>query len=322
MQRERIVASDASVSRTRIIGWFVFLALLVVALGAAPWVGVDISFLFYLALWITMASGLNIIAGFTGYVPFGYVAFYGIGAFAMAVMTRKLGLPIALSLPLAGVVGVALSLVFARTLRLQGLYFAIVSLALANVCQLVISNLPAAVTGGSFGISLGTPSNATLSYYVMLGFMVAALLTASWLAQSRLGVALKAIRDDAEAADVLGVNVPRARLAAWMLSALFAALAGATEAWYTNIVDPTTAFEIVVTAKTIIYATMGGLGTVTGPVIGTGIMVWLDNLIWQRFPLLDLFLLGLVVILLVLFLPRGIVGTLLQRHPRLRRYIL
>jgi branched-chain amino acid transport system permease protein len=269
-----------------------------------------------------MASAFNIISGFTGYMPFGYVAFYGIGAFVTAILTKKLGMPVYFSLPIAGLAGVALSLLFAKTLKLNGIYFAIVSLALAIICRLVITNMPEEITGGSFGISLGSRAEPVKSFYVMLGTMLMALLTVTWLARSRLGMALRAIRDDSDAAEAMGINVPRARLMAWMMSAFFPSMCGGIEAWYTNVVDTETAFDVLITAKTIIYSMAGGLGTVTGPVLGAVIMVWLDDLFWQRFPLLNLFLLGTAIVLLIQFMPRGIVGSLMQRWPKLRRYIM
>lgn len=314
--------SDLRINRTRNLVWLVAVAALTLAVAAIPPAGGSLSFSFYLMLWITMATGLNIIAGFTGYMPLGYVAFYGIGSFTTAALTAKAGLPVLLTLPVAGAAGIALSLILAPTLRLRGIYFAIVSLALAIILRLVVANLPQEITGGSFGLILSRETQPVSAFYAMLVLMLAALATATWLAQSRLGKALRAIRDDPEAAETLGVNVQAARLKAWMLAALFGALTGSIEAWYTNIVDPQTAFEFLVTAKAVIYAIAGGLGTVTGPVVGAIIMVFLDDLIWERFPVFNVFLLGLAIVLLVLFLPRGIVGTLIAHRPRLRRYIL
>jgi len=319
---ETSAASEGRISAIRNGLWYGFLLVLTVWFALVPVTGGNLPFFFYLMLWITMASAFNIISGFTGYLSFGYVAFYGVGAFTTAILTRKLGVSVYLALPVAGVAGVMLSLLFAKTLKLSGIYFAIVSLALALICQLVITNMPEEITGGSFGISLGSEAEPVKSFYVMLATMLAALATVTWLARSRLGMALKAIRDDGEAADAMGINVPRARLTAWMLAALFPSLCGGIEAWYTNVVDTETAFDVLITAKTIIYATAGGLGTVTGPVVGAVIMVGLDDLIWQSFPLLNLFLLGLAIVLLIQFMPRGIIGTLMRARPKLRRYIL
>ncbi len=315
-------ASEERVAAIRNGMWYGLLLVLTVWFAFIPVLGGNLPFFFYLMLWVTMASAFNIISGFTGYLPFGYVAFYGIGAFTTAILTKKLGMPVYFSLPMAGLAGVALSLLFAKTLKLNGIYFAIVSLALAIICRLVITNMPEEITGGSFGISLGSRAEPVKSFYVMLGTMLAALLTVTWLARSRLGMALRAIRDDSEAAEAMGINVSRARLMAWMMSAFFPSMCGGIEAWYTNVVDTETAFDVLITAKTIIYAMAGGLGTVTGPVLGAVIMVWLDDLFWQRFPLLNLFLLGTAIVLLIQFMPRGIVGSLMQRWPKLRRYIM
>lgn len=315
-------ASEDQVAIIRNRIWYGLLFALTVWLALVPVTGGNLPFYFYLMLWITMASAFNIISGFTGYMPFGYVAFYGIGAFTTAILTKKLGVSVYFSIPVAGLAGVILSLLFAKTLKLSGIYFAIVSLALSVILRLVITNMPEEITGGSFGISLGSRAEPVKSFYFMLVTLLAALSTAAWLARSRLGKALKAIRDDSEAAAVMGINVPRARLLAWMIAAFFPAICGGIEAWYTNIVDTETAFDVLITAKTIIYSIAGGLGTVTGPIVGTVIMVVLDDLIWQQFPLLNLFLLGLVIVLLIQFMPRGIVGTMMRVWPVLRRYIL
>jgi branched-chain amino acid transport system permease protein len=296
-------------------------AAVIVYFAAVPLLGANLAFHFYLMLWITMASGFNVAAGFSGYMPFGYVAFYGIGAFTTAILVKKLGLPVLAALPVSGVAGLVLALLFAPTLRLSGIYFAIVSLALAAICRLVITNMPEEITGGSFGLQLGSRAEPLLSFYVMMAVMVAALGTILVLSRSRLGKALRAVRDDPEAADMMGVNVVRVRLYGWLVAAFFPALCGGVEAWYTNVVDTETAFNTLITAKTVIYAVAGGLGTVTGPVVGALVMVWLDELIWRRFPLLNLLILGVATVLLVLFLPRGIVGTLLRRRPDWRRYV-
>ena len=286
-----------------------------------PVLELNMAFHFYMMLWITMASAFNVSSGFSGYMPFGYVAFYGVGSFTTAILVKKLGVSILLALPLSGVAGVLLSLLFAPTLRLSGIYFAIVSLALAGICRLTISNMPEQITGGSFGLQLGSRAEPLQAFYMMLVVMLVALACILWLSRSRLGKALRAVRDDAEAADMMGVNVGRVRLQGWMIAAFFPAVCGGIEAWYTNVVDTETAFNTLITAKTVIYAVAGGLGTVTGPIVGAIAMSWLDEIVWRRFPLINLLILGVAVMLLVLFLPRGIVGTLLRARPQWRRFI-
>jgi len=289
--------------------------------AVVPWVGLNLAFHFYMMLWITMATAFNVSSGFSGYMPFGYVAFYGVGAFTTAILVKKLGFAVLAALPVAGLAGVLLSLLMAPTLRLSGIYFAIVSLSLAGICRLTIANLPEEITGGSFGLQLGSKPEPVQAFYVMMAVMMIALASVLWLSRSRLGKALRAVRDDPEAADMMGVNVGWVRLQGWMIAAVFPALCGGVEAWYTNVVDTETAFNTLITAKTVIYAVAGGLGTVTGPVLGAIAMSWLDELVWRRFPLINLLILGVAVMALVLFLPRGIVGTLLRAKPQWRRFI-
>lgn len=296
-------------------------AAVVIYFAVVPLLGLNIAFHFYMMLWVTMATAFNISSGFSGYMPFGFVAFYGVGAFTTAILVKKLGWTVLMALPAAGAAGVLLSLLFAPTLRLSGIYFAIVSLALAGICRLVIANLPEEWTGGSFGLQLGSRAEPLRAFYLMMAVMVASIASVLWMSRSRLGTALRAVRDDPEAASMMGLNIGRVRLKGWMLAALFPALCGGVEAWYTNVVDTETAFNTLVTAKTVIYAVAGGLGTVTGPIVGAIAMSWLDEVIWRRFPLVNLLILGGAVMALVLFLPRGIVGTLLRARPQWRRYI-
>lgn len=313
---------EAQASRIRHTIWFALIGVVVVWFGSVPALGGNLSLYFSLMLWVTMATSFNIIAGFTGYMPFGYVAFYGTGTYASAILIVNYDISPYLAIPAAGLAGAALALVFAPTLRLGGIYFAIVSLSLAVIMQRVTGLAPDEITGGSHGLNLGHKTEREEGYYAMLLVLVMALATVTWLARSRLGKALKAIRDDAVAADAMGINIQRSRLYAWLMSAAFASLCGGVQAWFTGALDPITAFDIIVTAKTVIYAMAGGLATVTGPVVGTVILVWVDELIWREFPVLNTFLLGLIIALLILFMPRGIVGTLMQRFPRMRRLIM
>lgn len=319
--REGARASGPGARPRRLI-WYAIVAVVVVVCATAPMRDANLSFYFSFMMFATLATGLNFIAGFAGYMPFGYVAFYGIGAYATGILVRSLDLTPFLAVPLAGVAGVLAGLLFAPTLRLSGVYFAIVSLSLAVICQRVVALMPDEITGGALGINIGVVTERINGYYAMLVVLVAALLAASWLAESRLGRALKAIRDDAEAADAMGVDVVAVRLRAWLMSAGFAALAGGTQAWFTGAFDSQTAFDVLVTAKTVIYAMAGGLGTVLGPVIGTVLLVGVDEAIWRSFPVMNNFILGLVIVLLILFAPRGIVGSLIRAYPRLRPWLM
>lgn len=312
---------DKKIERLRYLIALGLFACLTAALASVPLFAANASFAFYLMVWIAMATGMNICVGFTGYLPFGYVVFYGVGAYATGICYKILGLPILVSLLAAGLAGAVIALLMTPTLRLKGVYFGIVSLGLATIVRLLISNLPEDYTGGSMGLILARANNPAHSYYAMLTVMALALGIVLWLSTSRLGRQLRAIKDDDDAAACVGINVPRVRLKAWILAAIIPALVGGVEAWYTNVVDPEYSFHVLITAKSIIYGMAGGFGTIIGPVVGAIALVGIDHIIWERFPLVNLLLLGLVIVLLMLFLPRGVVGGLLKRRPELRRYI-
>ena len=278
-------------------------------------------FIFYMLFWITLASSFNIIYGFVGYLPFGYVMFYGVGTYITAILWSRLQIPIPLCILVSGVAGVILSILFAPTLRLKGIYFAIVNFSCAMVLRIVVSNLPDKWTGGSFGITLSHAYRPIISYYFMFFVMLLSVSVSLLLFRSRLGIALRCIRDDEAAASTLGINVGLCRLKAWILAALFPSLAGGIEAWYTAIVDPDTSFNMMITTKAIVYSMFGGLGTVAGPILGSVFMYSLDDYIWGTFPLLNLLVLGIMIVFLILFLPRGIVGSATRKWPRLREII-
>ncbi len=280
-----------------------------------------VSYWFYMASAVTMATAFNYIAGLTGYMPFGYVAFYGIGAYAFGILLKTYDAPVVVSLAAALIAGLAAALVLSPTLRLRSVYFGIVSLALAIICRLSVSLLPESFAGGSLGLVLSRGNDPIAAYYTLVVVMILSLAIGGWLATSRLGLALRAIREDEEVAALQGVDVPRARTRAWLLAAAVPALTGAIEAWYSNAIDLDSAFDLMVTTKTIVYAMAGGLGFAVGPVIGAIAVYAADQVVWALFPAVNQLFFGLLVVLLVIRLPRGVVGQFAFRHSRLRRYI-
>jgi len=119
----------------------------------------------------------------------------------------------------------------------------------------------------------------------------------------------------------MGINVPMSRLKAWCLAALFPSLAGGVETWFSAIVDPDTSFNMLFTAKTVVYAMFGGLGTITGPIFGSVFMYELDDFIWGHFPLMNFMIVGFMIVFLILFLPKGVIGTIINKRPKLRQII-
>ncbi len=308
--------------REALLAYGIVLAAGAAYLAAIPAMTGSYSFYFYLLMWIALAAGINIMAGFTGYVAFGYVAFFGLGSYTTAILAGKLAMPLVVALAGALAVGVIASLLFSRILSLRGIYFSMVSLAIAVICRALISIAPGDITGGAHGLSLVSSINPRLAYYAMLGLALVTVAIAFWIRLSRFGKHLAAIRDDMEAAQVAGLNVKQLRLYAWMISAGVAATAGGVEAWYSSVIDPESAFNLLTSTKAIIFAAFGGFGTAIGPVVGAVLMFSVDNYIWERYPSLNNLALGIVIVALMVFFPKGIVGSIAMRWQRLRKWLL
>lgn len=271
------------------------------------------SFLFYLMFWTGLALAINLVFGFTGYIPFGYFAFYGVGSYGFAMSYLHLDVPLPVAVVVGGVFGLLLGVVFLPMFRLEGIYFAIANFAGAYAIRIGINLTPDDLTGGATGLELASAYAPLQSYYAVLVVTVAVVLATVWLLGSRFGVMLMAIRDDPIAAETSGINRGRIRSYAWLLSTVFAGLFGAIDAWNTAIVDPTSSFDVLLSVKPLLYAIFGGPGTLLGPILGSGSLYFVDTLLWRALPLGSYFLTGLVLTLVVLVLPRGIMGELEYR---------
>lgn len=281
-------------------------------------------FWFNLMKAIVLAMSLNLITGYTGYVDFGHVVFYGLGTYVAGIAIGMIGL--ALPLPLWVFVGPLLVALIALlvgmpALRLRGAYFAIAMLSFNAATRLVILNLPRDFAGGAFGIPSPEIYDPRAAYYGMVGLLVAITLVTVWLAGSRFGVGLKAIRDDEIAAGVMGIRTTQYKLAAFGASAYFAAAAGSVDYWFVAFTSNELVFNNVVTVEMVAGVFLGGAGTVVGPVLGAGILYLVRDFLWLRFPFLYLPMFGAVIIGVVLFMPRGIVGFVEDHVPALRAKI-
>lgn len=269
--------------------------------------------LFNFIVFLILAQGINIIYGFTGYLPFGFVGFFGAGAygFALAIMHLHAG-PLA-AMILGGGITVLLALVLIPLLRLSGAYFAIANLAAALAIYQVISN-PALedITRGPYGVSLSGVFNPTLSYAIAVGILAATLGVVIYLRNSHFGLSLQAIKDDPFSASMSGINVVRARTIAWLVSALVAGLIGSDFAWYISAFYPDTVFSTDYSVFAIVFALFGGVATATGPILGVLFLYGLYNYIGISAPQYFQLTYGVLIVVIVLFLPTGLV-SLLQR---------
>jgi len=195
-------------------------------------------------------------------------------------------------------------------LHLRGHYFAIGSLVVADVLR-EVTNTWVSFTGGGMGLNVplvGGAAAAQARFFLisMAILAVAATLTAIWLSRSRLGVALQCIEQNEDAAQVIGVDTRRAKVAAFAISSLFIGIAGAIYASWTTYIDPSDVYDVSLSVKPIIMALLGGVGSLAGPVIGAFVFLGLEELIWRNSLEFHAGILGLLVVALVLFLPGGL----------------
>lgn len=306
---------------TRDVAGIVAFALAVIAatllLSSGVWLNA-IMMALYAAL---LALAWNLLGGFGGQFSFGHALFFGTGAYASAVAQVTHGLnawgALALAVAAAAAVG---GFVGALAFRygLKGSYFALVTLAFAEVFRILAVSV--GFTGGGVGMMLPLKESfANLQFGsrkgsigLVLGFVVAALLVTAWLRHSRYGAQLQAVRDNEDAARAIGVDPRRTKLVATVLSAAFMGAAGAFYLQVFQYIDPGLAFGPHVSVEALVGAIVGGMGTLWGPVLGAVVLHALaegTRNLFGALPGLNLVIYGVVLVLIVMFMPRGLAGV-------------
>ena len=283
-----------------------------------PLAGATDSTLFTMTLMFTsvaVAVNWNLTGGFTGYIDFGHAVWFGIGAYVTAILmslqANSLGIGWA-PLPaivLGALVAGALAAVIGRaTMRLRGPYFSIAMLG-TFVAMREIVRTWGGLTGGGVGLTLPPYLNRPLFYYLELVLVVGLIALTWWLRRTRFGAALVAIREDELGAEMRGIATTRLKVATFCFAGASTGLFGGLWAYQNTFVDPDIAFTEVRTIDAIMGTLLGGLGTVAGPVVGSVALYWLREVLWAN--LLDYHLVaqGVLLILIVLFVPRGIMGA-------------
>lgn len=273
-----------------------------------------------IAMYSALAFSWNIIGGFTGYPSFTTVAFFGIGCYVGGLAQRN-GMPMVVAWLLATVfVGAFAAAIGAIVLRLKGHYFAIGSIAVVELCRLVISSWRS-VTGGGDGLNIPllrwSPNEvATFFLFVMIAIMLITFAMNVIVDRHRLGFGLKCIRQNEDAANMVGVNTTLYKIAAFTLSALFCGTVGAAYASWVGYIDPTDSFSIVMTLKVPVMVLLGGAGTVLGPALGAGAFVILEEIFWANFLNWNRAILGGIIVFLIFFLPGGLLNVSYKRVAR------
>ena len=269
--------------------------------------------LFNFMIFMMLAQGMNLIYGFTGYLPFGYVGFFGAGAYGFALTVVHLHAHPLLALLAGALAALALGVTLSPLFRLSGAYFSIANLGAALAVYQVVSNPNLeSITKGPYGVSLNGVFDPTFAYTTTLAILAATFGVIVYVRNSHFGMALQAIREDSISAAMAGINVVRERIVAWLLSALIAGLAGGAFAWYVSVFYPETVFSGEFTIFAIVFSLFGGNGTVLGPILGVAVLYGIYNAVGISTPQYFQLIYGALIMLLVLFLPNGLASLLRQ----------
>ncbi len=293
------------------------LVVLGLAFLALPHVYANQSLLFTMMTFIALAQGLNLLYGFTGYLPFGYVGFFGAGAYGMSLLVLHAGMPAPLAVLGGGIAAAAVAVILGPLLRLSGAYFSIANLATSQILYLVVAN-PALspVTGGPYGLKIERVFAPEAAYLTMLAIMLIASAIAIFFRVSRFGLGLRAMTEDRVSAEMAGIDIVRARLIVWLVSAAIAGLAGSAYAWSISVYYPQAVFGLQISVFAIVFALFGGVGTVIGPIVGAAALYALYNAIGITVPQYFELIYGFLIVVLVLFLPDGVLSLLERRGIR------
>ena len=296
-------------------------------------------------LYVILSTAWNILGGYTGQTSFGHSTFYGLGAYTTAILALR-GVPPLVTLPLAGVIASLYALLWGYPcLRLRGQYFAIATIGVGEATRLLMLNMDdlikdspifkgllinGVLTGGATGLMLPTPEDiqlyATGFYYGALVAMFAALFVSWRVRESKFGLGLFAINMDVDAAETVGVDTVRYKNLALMLSAFMVGICGSIYAQYMFYIDPQTVFGFPMSIAMVLMPTIGGIGTLVGPVLGAVVYIVVqDRILTTNLDLgfmtlslstMHLLVYGGLLVLIVLFEPKGLLGM----SDRLIRY--
>lgn len=289
----------------------------VVVLAVAPFAlnGYYLNLLYVTVLYVGLAYGWNIISGYAGYFSFGQITFFGIGGYVTGIIVVAWGWNWLLAALAGGLFACALSFPLGYVmLRLRGPFFAMGMFGLAQTARVTINAIPA--SGGGSGLFLPAGSDLRAIYLWTLAVAVGAIALTAWIDRSAFGLRLQALREDEQVAATLGVDVTRAKISAFALSALIPGLLGGGYVWFLTYIEPDAAFSPHLDLQSVVMAILGGVGTVWGPLVGGVLMTQLSEVLWARFPQLYLMIFGGLLVALLIVLPRGIVPALAARRRR------
>ncbi len=299
---------------------WVVLAILAVLFAALPLFGSNyfLRLATTICMYTVMAQSWNFIGGLAGYPSFATAAFFGFGAYTSGILQNH-GAPIAFAWGSAGL-AVLLFAAFlgGAILHLRGHYFAIASLIIAEMLREIVNTLPD-LTGGGKGLNLpllriSVTAQAQFFFYAMLALAILCTAVAILVHHSKLGFGLRCIQQNEDAANMLGVNTYSYKTAGFSLSAVFVGVAGAIYASWVNYIDPPDVFDVLLAVKPMVMVLLGGLGTIFGPALGAVFLLAFEEVVWRNLLTIHAAALGCIIVLLVLFMPNGIVALIRDRR--------
>lgn len=270
-----------------------------------------------------LGQAWNVVGGYAGQFSFGHAAFFGIGAYSSTLLYVNLGISPWIGMWLGGVAGLIFGLFcgfLSFRYMLKGPFFALVMLAFAEMLRLIADNWDG--VGAAIGILIPPQGNSLVDfqflsktpyYYIMLVMMIASIAVGWLLHHSRLGYYLQAIREDEDAAEALGVNLFRYKMAAMGISAFMTALGGTFYAQYLLYIDPEITFGVSISIEILLRPIVGGAGTIFGPLLGSFILTPLSEIskmLFRGYTGVHLVFYGLILVLVIIFLPRGMAGLI------------
>ncbi|MDH3233460.1 MAG: branched-chain amino acid ABC transporter permease [Alphaproteobacteria bacterium] len=270
-----------------------------------------------LLMYVVLALSWNFIGGLAGYPSFATAAFFGLGAYCGAIL-QKAGVPMFVAWAAAGLLSGVFAMALGRAiLHLKGHYFAIASLIVAEALREVV-NTWTGLTGGGMGLNLpilrlDVTVQARFFFFSMLTIAAASFVLSAFVIRSKLGFGLSCIRQNEDAANILGVDATTYKISAFTLSAVLVGPAGAIYATWVNYIEPGDVFEILHSVKPIVMVILGGAGTLYGPIVGAFAFIVLEEVVWRNVLTFHSGLLGLLIVLLVLFMPQGLMRVTARR---------
>lgn len=301
--------------------------LLLIVLASVPLWGLaayPMAVIILVFIYVTLSSSWNIIGGYAGYLSFGHVAFFGIGAYLTGLLLLNYGISPFLTTPLAGIAAAVFAVIVGYPcLRIRGPYFALVTLVLALAMQVVVVNVP--YTRGTIGFWLPQLPDDVLAFFAFFGdstsasygvffetFLVLMCIAVfvSWrIERSKLGAGLAAMREDEDVAQTVGVNATVLKLQAFAISAFLTGMVGGMYSFYRTYVVPGIMFDTNISVAIVLMALFGGTRTWMGPVLGAGVLTVVSELLAVSIGAETAHIIyGLLLVLVILFMPNGVIS--------------